>query len=198
MSIPITKERWLEAQISERSLQNDEFDDKFVKHSRTAYLKYVGYTGLTNGFDMVGRSIVEIGPSKVPGLYFCTNISHSYMIEPLVFEDSAKALSSRKDLSFIRDPAETCEFPKADEAWLFNVLQHVIDPIKIIERCKENVKVIRFFEPIDTGCDLAHPHTFNFDFFARHFGQDNVKYFIGGSGGQGFHGNNCAYGVYHA
>jgi 2-polyprenyl-3-methyl-5-hydroxy-6-metoxy-1,4-benzoquinol methylase len=84
-----------------------------------------------------------------------------------------------------------------DEAWLFNVLEHVIDPTEIINLCKKNCKIIRFFEPDGHGGkDAAHPHCITFDYLESQFGEGCVKRYVGGTVKKNFHGANCSYGVW--
>jgi hypothetical protein len=194
MNTPITKERWVQAQENEKTHHNHSFRESAM-HYENAYKHYFSYVG--GSFDLQNRSILEIGPAKVPGLYFCKNYSRSYIIEPLKFEETEENFKDKPDITFIRDPAETCDFPNVDEIWLFNVLQHVIDPNLIIERCKKHSKIIRYFEPIDTSCDIAHPHTFNIEFFENHFGKNCTTRYIAPPDVSGFHQHTCAYGVYH-
>ena len=194
MNTPITIERWMEAQNDERTHHHHPFNESAI-HYKNTYKYYFSY--VKGSFDLENRSVLEIGPAKVPGLYFCKNYSHSYIIEPLTFAETEEQFKDRSDITFIRDPAETCAFPDIDEVWLFNVLQHVINPNLIIERCKQHAKIIRFFEPIDTSCDIAHPHTFNIEFFENHFGKNCTARYIAPPDVSGFHQHTCAYGVYN-
>ena len=47
-----------------------------------------------------------------------------------------------------------------DEVWLYNVLQHVQNYKKVIEKCFECGRLIRVFEWVYTGIDGAHLNTF--------------------------------------
>lgn len=191
----ISIEKWRNAQKHEKPHHEVVSFEKNLAHYKNAYQIYFSYVGLN--FDLQGKSIIEIGPAKIPALYFCSNYQSSYIIEPLIFEDAQPFLDKMPNIKFIREPAELCDFPEVDEAILFNLLQHVIDPRSIIERCKKYSKTIRFFEPINTGYDKAHIHAFSIDFFKNEFGKENVKLYKGGSGGAGFHSQDCAYGVFH-
>lgn len=191
----ISIEEWRSAQKYEKPYHETVSFEQNLAHYENVYKIYFSYVGLD--FDLKGKSLIEIGPAKIPALYFCSNYLQSYIIEPLVFEDAESFLSKMNNVSFIREPAELCNFPEVNEAILFNLLQHVIDPKTIIERCKKYAKTIRFFEPINTGYDHAHLHAFNIEFFENEFGKENVKLYKGGSAGPGFHSQDCAYGVYH-
>jgi hypothetical protein len=191
---PISIEQWKVAQQLEKDWHQNKPLDEMVKSMAITYQKYFKYLDIP--YDLGNKSVVEIGPAKVAGLSFCKNYGKSYIIEPIVFEDTAKYYEDKPNLTFIREPAEKCEFPKADEVWLFNLLQHVIDPLEIINRCKKNAKVVRFFEAINTGTNEIHPFAFSYDFFCDQFGKDVTKFYKGGTGGEEFHGSDCAYGVW--
>lgn len=45
-----------------------------------------------------------------------------------------------------------------DEVWIYNVLQHTIDPEKIIQNARKVSKIIRIFEWIDVKKTIGHPH----------------------------------------
>ena len=47
---------------------------------------------------------------------------------------------------------------KFDEVWIYNVLQHVEDPKKVIDNAKRMGKLIRIFEWIDAETNEMHPH----------------------------------------
>jgi len=195
--VPISMDAWNVAQKAEKEYwQKSEPIETMVKKFAITYDKYFKYLDIP--YDLQNKSVIEIGPAKIAGLSYCKNYTKSYVIEPLVFDDTIKYYEDKPNIVFIREPAEKCEFPKADEAWIFNLLQHVIDPVTIINRCKQNVKIIRFFEAIDTGTNEIHPFAFSFDFFCEQFGKENVKLYRGGSGGEEFHGSDCAYGVWES
>lgn len=189
----ISIDRWVKAQESERTYHTKEFL-KSAKHYEVSYEHYFRYTGVSK--NLQGKSIIEIGPAKVAGLYFCKNYGKSYIIEPTVYQDAIPFYDP--EITFIHEAAETCDFPKVDEAWLFNVLEHTINPTKIVEICKKNCDTIRFFEPDGQGGkDIAHPHCITMDYLKLQFGEENVHQYIGGSVKENFHGANCCYGVWN-
>jgi len=196
----VSKNRWLQAQAAERPFHDsntfvgNDTDRDFV-HYQATYKKYFEYLGLE--FDLKGKSVIEIGPARMPTLTYCSGYSPSYIIEPLAWLGSDEWFNP-KGIQFIREPAEDAIMPVVDEVWIFNLLQHVMDPVKIIEKSKAAAKTIRFFEPIDTTTDDAHPHILTKQFFVDMFGNDCVKDYVGGHGGQGFHGADCSYGVYES
>lgn len=185
------KEKWLRAQEEERKHHTGSLEDGVKAYMHT-YSEYFRYTDMQSE---EGKSIMEIGCADVPALYYLKNYKPSYIIEPL---PSPILLELTKDLPIliISEPAEEIDFPEVDEVWLFNVLQHVINPDVIIEKAKAASKVVRFFEPINDHIDVCHLHTFTLEYFQKHFG-DCVKHYEDHKGRvNGFHEHECAYGVW--
>lgn len=185
-------QRWAIAQQEERKHHSGTLEAG-VEAYKESYAQYFKYLETTN--DQTGKKIIEIGCADVPALMFCNGYKPSFIIEPL---PSPILLELTKDLAItiLVDAAENLDFPKVDEVWLFNVLQHVIDPDVIINKCKEAAKVIRFFEPVEDHIDLCHLHTFSLDYFKGHFG-DCVQYYEDHKGRvKNFHEHEAAYGVW--
>lgn len=182
----ITPERWKQAQEAERKFHNEPFD-KGLEHYMQSYAQYFHHLGI--GYDLKHRKIVEIGPADFPALAYCFNIGNSFIIEPMPSEHL-----KRFDIPIAKELAEDFEYD-ADEVWLFNVLQHVIDPYKIVERAKASADVVRFFEPIDYGIDECHPWNLTEAMFKEWFG-DCVKIWEAGQQVTNFHTWKCAYGVW--
>lgn len=144
--------------------------------------------------DQEGKSILEIGSSDFPVLNFCYNYENSFVLEPIL-TDTLEALSKEAGFGIINKPAEEADFPKVDEVWIFNLLQHVQDPDIIIKKAKECSNVIRFFEPINTYRDLGHPWSFTLYYFQKNFGEC-VKHYPPHPDRQDFHTHECCFGTY--
>lgn len=183
----ISKQQWEQAQAAERRFHNESFADG-LEHYRQSYDQYFKWVGIDKNLN--NKNIVEIGPADFPALAYCSNIGeNSLIIEPLPSEH-LKLFS----LKIIQQCAEDAEY-KADEVWLFNVLQHVIDPYTIVERAKKQADVIRFFEPLDYGIDECHPWNLTENMFLEWFGQC-VNIYPAGQNVVNFHTWKCAYGVW--
>lgn len=177
-------DRWLKAQEGER-----EFHEGTVEGYRSCYEQYFAY--LDTGFDQKGKTIMEIGPADFPALSYCTNVKKGYIIEPMP-SDRLIALG----FTVFAQPAEHLEFPKVDEIWLLNVLQHVIDPTVIVNKCKESAKIIRFFEPINAGTDVCHLHNFTLEDYKNYFGACVTHYPDHTGKVVNFHEHESAYGIW--
>jgi hypothetical protein len=181
----VSIEQWQTAQIAERQFHNEDFQTGF-DHYGISYANYFKWLDIDP--DLKGKKVVEIGPADFPALAYCRNIGESFIIEPMPSE-----YLKRFNIPIITDMAEDSEY-KADEVWLFNVLQHVIDPHKIVERAKRQSKVIRFFEPINYGVNECHPWNLTMQMFKDWFGE--VNHYPFNNNAVQFHTWECAYGKY--
>ena len=186
----ITFERWQSAQVGERNWHTKK--GCMIDYGQT-YENYFKYLGINP--DLKGKRIIEIGCADTPALKYCYNYGQCTIIEPM-FSPRLDLFVLQTGIKLIKEPAEYVE-AQGDEAWLFNVLQHVISPDKIIENMKRSVSIIRFFEPIEIGTCQKHPHSFILDDFKNWFG-DCVQYYPPNPECTTFHTNQCAYGNFHA
>lgn len=199
----ISLERWKEAQAAERSIHDRDTQNN-PEHYAWIYEQYFRYVGL--GKNLEGLHIVEIGPADNPALAICSNYEKSIVVEPMPSAKLEEFLKSRGSLILlINSPLEHIDdlsidnmrfdMPYTKEVWLFNVMQHIIDPDVFVQKCKLLADRIRFFEPINYPTDVHHPHTYTIEDFNNWFGIEVTKFYQGGSLPY-FHTADCAYGVW--
>jgi hypothetical protein len=186
----IDDQRWNEAQQAEKPHHIADSLSHSYTHYDKIYDMYFQYLNIEKQ-NLKQKSIAEIGPARIPGLFFCKNYSKSYVIEPTYYPETDEYYRG-KNIVRIFEKAENCKFPQTDEIWLLNLLQHVQDPDKLIALCKKNAKTIKFFEPIDYPISVEHPFTFSFEDYVEYFGNSVKRY----TPVPGFHQANCVYGVY--
>ena len=115
--------------------------------------------------DLQGKSVLDIGGGPV-SMLLKTKSRGDYckVIDPCTYPDWVKYRYAGLFIDYetvggedinIDDELEKCIF---DEVWIYNVLQHTIDPEKIIQNARRVSKIIRIFEWVDTGTSLGHPH----------------------------------------
>ena len=186
----INKERWVVAQNEEKLHHMHESINESIDRWCNIYDFYFRYLDIDTNLE--NKTILEIGPARIAALMYCNNYRPSFIVEPTRYEDT-EHLYKDSPITFIREIYEDCESPTVDEIWLFNVLQHIVDPDLFIEKCTKNAKVIKFFEPINTPIEIHHPHSFTFDDYVKYFG-DAVKLYKGST--EVFHTADCVYGIY--
>lgn len=194
---PISMKRWHVAQAAERE-QHKMGHAEGILHYGKAYQHYFRFVGL--GHNLHGLNVIEIGPADFPALQTCENFN-GVIIEPMASEH-LEQICREKGITLIKMPFESVEFAeKKDngirEIWLFNVMQHVIDPGAFIEKCKAVADRIRYFEPINQPITAYHPHTYTLKDYIDYFGDcDNVVNLYAGKSVPGFHEADCAYGCW--
>lgn len=195
MSEKITKERWIDAQRAER-LQHTMALDIGYDHYYRSYKNYFRYLGME--FEQHGKKIIEVGPADFPALGYCNGFKDSVVVEPMpsAHLQYIAAQCEFAVITIMTQPLEEIYFSEPhlfDECWLFNVMQHIIDPDLFIEKCKQSAKLIRFFEPINEGICVYHPHVYTREDFEKWFA-DSVNYY--NDRREGFHQAECVYGTY--
>lgn len=197
----ITQERWLEAQKAEYEAHANDPRNTF-QHYKEVYKTYFKYVELGN--NLHGLHVIEIGPANHPALAHCENYGSSAIIEPM-HNEKLFAFCRANNVALFDVPLE--EIPDSNllelrnnqaanivEVWLFNVMQHVINPGEFIRKCQLVADRIRFFEPIDTPEAPHHPHTYTYQDYINYFG-GCCKIYKGGSE-LNFHTADCIYGVW--
>lgn len=190
----ISMERWQQAQTAERGFHTMNYTEGLL-HYAASYKNYFHYVGLGN--HLHGLHVIEVGPADFPALSQVTGEGKAIIVEPMPSENLERICKER-GIVLINAPFEEIEeweIPEGTiEVWLFNVMQHIIDPDKFIEKAKSIADRIRFFEPIDQPITDYHPHTYSLTDYQNYFG-DCVQLYTGGNI-PGFHEADCAYGVW--
>lgn len=115
-------------------------------------------------FDLQEKTVVDIGSGPVSLLLKCRNVS-GFAVDPLM-RSFPKWVRGRYEMAGIKTfsfPGEQLQLisslpSKVDEVWIYNVLQHTIDPEKVVENAKSIARLIRIFEWIEVPSDHLHPH----------------------------------------
>lgn len=140
----------------------------FEEQKQLVYAKYMGLLLENRGyggpvFDARGESIVDIGGGPVSMLLKTVNREHAVVVDPCIYPgwvtQRYREASIYQDVTTAEDWEGWKERPRPfDEAWIYNVLQHVEDPEAVV-RTAMHAKLVRIFEWVDTPPTLGHPHT---------------------------------------
>lgn len=113
--------------------------------------------------------ILDVGSGPTSLLLKATGWASAWATDPLM-DEYPEWVRSRYYERFINVAAvsgeelldwadeEYKDFVVWDEIWCYNVLQHVMDPEKIVSNMLELGKLVRVFEWVDTGTNIGHPH----------------------------------------
>jgi 2-polyprenyl-3-methyl-5-hydroxy-6-metoxy-1,4-benzoquinol methylase len=133
----------------------------------TKQLTYAYKMGLAAGasaghwpvYDLGGRRVLDIGGGPVSMLLKCVNYgAASTVIDPCAYPAWVGERYQSVGIGLWRVKAEDFDFrANFDEAWIYNVLQHVEDPEQIVANARKAAPVIRIFEWIDMEPCEGHP-----------------------------------------
>jgi len=192
----IELERWQNAQTAEFSHHQDLRREAYI----TATNVIAKYLDINYENDFNDKVIVQVGAGPRGSILSTNgNFKRGVVIEPLIdrWPSEIREDYEKDGIEIVDQPYENLEIDEpVDETWFFNVVQHVFDPKEQLELAKKTSKVIRVFEPIGTGTDVAHPHYITKETFTDVLG-DFGKIFEGGTE-EGFFSCDCYYGTWYA
>ena len=192
----IELERWQDAQTAEFGHHQDLRPEAYI----TATNVIAKYLGINYENDFKDKVVVQVGAGPRGSISSTNgNFKRGVVVEPLIDRWPADIREDYEKIGIeiVSDPYENLDIDEqVDETWFFNVVQHVFDPKEQLELAKKTSKVIRVFEPIGVGTDVAHPHYITKETFTDVLG-DFGKIFRGGTE-DGFFSCDCYYGTWYA
>jgi hypothetical protein len=127
-------------------------------------------------FSVNGKKILDIGGGPVSLLLKCHDHGGSKVVDPIKYPKWTIDRYASNNIEYDQKPGEDVDEEGYDEVWIYNCLQHVIDPEKIINNAKKAAPVIRIFEWIDIPAHEGHPHELK---------EDKLNKWLGGKGSVG-------------
>lgn len=113
-------------------------------------------------YDLRGASVLDIGGGPASLLLKCINAGRMVVMDPLAVPEWALARYRLAGIEYWQRPAEELEAEALfDEVWIYNVLQHVMNPERVIGNAQKAGGIIRLFEWIETAVNEGHPHAFS-------------------------------------
>lgn len=137
-------------------------------------------------FDLMGRSVIDIGGGPVSLLLKCINFSWATVVDPAQWPAWVHSRYATAGIGYRQQEAENLEVANADEAWIYNCLAHVRDPKLIIEKAREHARTIRIFEWLEDEPRPGHPQTLH---------ADDLDEWLGGKGFSAYVNENGAVGL---
>lgn len=133
-------------------------ESKQLTYARAMGLIQTPHNGTPHSFDMENKSIIDIGGGPVSLLLKCRRVKRAKVVEPCKYPAWVWARYAAAGIEVSRVMGEEVQDAGFDEAWIYNVLQHVEDPEKIIKNALRAAKVLRIFEWINVPPHEGHPH----------------------------------------
>lgn len=109
-------------------------------------------------FDLQGRSVIDIGGGPVSLLLKCENFTRAVVADPCPYPGWVIDRYKLHGVEYWMMAGEDIDGYSFDEAWIYNVLQHVQSPKRLIARARAAARVIRLFEWIGFDPYPGHPH----------------------------------------
>lgn len=133
------------------------------------YAEKMGLKWFHNGkspynIDCHNQAILDIGGGPVSMLLKCENLLRGMVVDPCEYPRWIGYRYDEANIAYGKFKGEDLDQPLPeelglfDETWIYNVLQHVEDPEKIIRNAQKASRLIRIFEWIDNGVSPGHPH----------------------------------------
>jgi 2-polyprenyl-3-methyl-5-hydroxy-6-metoxy-1,4-benzoquinol methylase len=158
----VSKERWEDANkaesahwvkiMSDKDLANKE--DGYYRHAEVMYL---------NKNNPAGISVIDIGGGPL-SLTLHHKLKDVTVVDPIAITDEYMDNYKVHNTQFVQALAEDFLANYVgkvyDEVWLYNCLQHTIDPEYILDNLYKIGRVLRISEPTNTPINTAHPHSF--------------------------------------
>jgi hypothetical protein len=132
-----------------------------LKHPTYARLMgmEMGNDGGKVGIDLQGHSVLDVGGGPTSMTLKTFRPGHRTVVDPCPYPDWVAARYEAAGVEYLRIPAEELSTDRQyDEAWCYNVLQHVQDPQTVINAMLERAKVVRVFEWVNLPPHPGHPH----------------------------------------
>lgn len=113
--------------------------------------------------DLEGKSVLDIGGGPVSLLLKTIHRGKCTVVDPILYPSWTIERYREGNINFIQSEGETFidhqDFKNIiyDEVWIYNVLQHTLDPELIIKNARKVGKLIRIFEWINIPAHIGHP-----------------------------------------
>lgn len=130
--------------------------DEDQKHY--VYGRLMGLVRNHYSFDVFDKKIIDIGGGPTSMLLKCHNLKEGLVVDPIKYPQWTKDRYATKNISVNVDIGENVNEIGWDEVWIYNCMQHAIDPQKIINNAKRCAPVLRLFEWLDIPAHDGHPH----------------------------------------
>jgi 2-polyprenyl-3-methyl-5-hydroxy-6-metoxy-1,4-benzoquinol methylase len=162
---------WQKAQDWEQAWHDNCINSFHEEEKQMVYAEKMGLIKVStakspHNYNLENKKILDIGGGGYSLLLKCLNIGEGSIVsDPLMSKHPDWVRQRYLSLGVIpaafkgEDLVDNLNGFIFDEVWLYNVLEHVENPEKIISNAKKLGKVIRIFEWLDTRINVGHIHS---------------------------------------
>lgn len=126
--------------------------------------------------DLDGKSILDLGGGMQSYLLNCRNFT-GVVVDPILRHCPRWVLDRylESNITTVELPIEEYQTStQFDEVWIYNVLQHVLDPEECVAKARMYGKLVRVFEPVNRPADSKHPHVLTKEWLDAMFDADGT------------------------
>jgi hypothetical protein len=147
------------------------------KQQHYAILMGVNEYGHWPRYDLSCRSVVDIGGGPVSMLLKTVNGGRLTVADPCGYPKWVRDRYRAHDVNYAQMAAEDFAGVGYDEAWIYNVLQHVRDPERVAAVAGRAARTARVFEWTGIPADDMHPHVLTPEALDEWFGCEGTRTF---------------------
>jgi len=121
--------------------------------------------------DVHNRRILDIGGGPASMLLKTKNLTEGKVCDPIRYLSWVYERYKIKNITAEVVLGEDINESGWDEVWMYNVLQHAVDPEQIIVNARRAAPILRIFEWIDIPPHEGHPHMLTEKLLTKWLGQ---------------------------
>ena len=137
------------------------------------YGRLMGLTRSHYSFVLPNISVLDIGGGPSSMLLKCKGLTHGKVVDPIDYPQWTKDRYGMMNILVDVKTGEEVTDLHYDEVWIYNCMQHAIDPQQIINNARRAAKRLRIFEWVDIPAHDGHPHELT---------EESLNHWIGGTG----------------
>lgn len=165
-SAPVLPTVWEQAQQYEHEWWRTDIEVRWPQEM-SRQETYARLMGLPADLNMGTKTILDVGCGPVSMLLRSTH-GGAVGVDPQLMSEETKAKYAAAKVELHHAKAEDFEPGRRfDEGWIYNCLQHVDDPNKVMAMLLRSVDSVRIFEWIHTPPTEGHPHTLTPEHFEQ-------------------------------
>jgi hypothetical protein len=135
-------------------------ETKQLTYAQRMGLEIVPDLGRWPVYNLAGMSVIDLGGGPVSMLLKTKGGGRMVVVDPCGYPNWVARRYAIHGIDYVVMPAEQYRAPRwFDECWIYNVLQHVENPIAVLDTAIMVSKRLRIFDWLETEPCEGHPNT---------------------------------------
>ena len=155
-------------------------EEKQLVYAEKMGLEFTQTPKTPYNIDLAGINVLDIGGGAYSLLLKCTGYNMATVVDPLMDKHPSWVKDRYTSANILAIAATGEELTSEmfggvpfNEVWIYNVLEHTIDPKKLIDNALQLGNIVRIFEWLETRENIGHPHTLH---------EEELNEWLGGKG----------------